>query len=299
MQEKLFGGENGGSYRWEAPLNSYNDLEKLHYSTISVDSASTNKLVSLAQDIFKDILEVRLKGTWWWSLGMTFDLIKLRGAERIFYDMYDYPEKLHNLMSFLRDENLAKLDFLESSGLLTLNNDGSYVGSGGFGYTTELPQPDFDGTRVRCCDLWGFAESQETCTISPAMFEEFVFQYQLTLLRKFGLNNYGCCEPLHSRWNIIERIPRLRRVSVSPWADISEMADYLGNRFVFSRKPNPVVVATPSLDEDAVRKDIRKTLRATKGCVLELILKDTHTICNNPSNIIRWCRITKEEVGAL
>lgn len=90
------------------------------------------------------------------------------------YDTFDYPDELHRLMAFLRDGHLAKLDFLESNGLLCLNNDGTSVGSGGFGWTHELPQPDFFG-RVRLCDMWGFAESQETVGISPKMFAEFIF----------------------------------------------------------------------------------------------------------------------------
>jgi hypothetical protein len=37
------------------------------------------------------------------------------------------------------------LDFLEKNNLLSLNNESTYVGSGGFGWTHELPQKDFDG----------------------------------------------------------------------------------------------------------------------------------------------------------
>jgi hypothetical protein len=48
-------------------------------------------------------------------------------------------------MGFLRDGHLAKLDFLERNRLLSLNNDGTYVGSGGFGWTRELPAADFSG----------------------------------------------------------------------------------------------------------------------------------------------------------
>ncbi|MFH1614308.1 MAG: hypothetical protein ABIG61_04390 [Planctomycetota bacterium] len=81
---------------------------------------------------------------------------------------------------------MAKLDFLEKNGLLSLNNDGNYVGSGGFGWTDELPAKGFDEKRVRCSDMWGFAESQETVGVPTDMFEEFVFQYQLPLLERFG-----------------------------------------------------------------------------------------------------------------
>jgi hypothetical protein len=121
-------------------------------------------------------------------------------------------------MSILRDGSLAVLDSLASRNLLSLNNGGEYVGSGGFGWSDQLPQPDFNG-QVRTVDMWGFAESQETVAISPDMFEEFVFPYQLPLLERFGLNCYGCCEPLDKRWHIVKQLPRLPRISVSPWAD--------------------------------------------------------------------------------
>ncbi len=77
-------------------------------------------------------------------------------------------------MAFLRDGTLSMLDFLENNDLLTLNNDGTYIASGGFGWTTELPQKDFSG-RVRTMDLWGFGEEQSTIGVSPKMFEEFRF----------------------------------------------------------------------------------------------------------------------------
>jgi hypothetical protein len=294
MQETKIGGGNGGAYRWESPLKDYGDMDKLRFPQIEVDYQSSERLVEIADSIFGDLLTVRLKGNWWWTLGMTWTLINLRGLEQMMLDMYDYPEELHRLMAFLRDGHLAKLDFLEGSGLLSLNNDGTYVGSGGFGYTEELPQPDFEG-RVRTLDIWGFAESQETVQVSPTMFAEFIFPYQAAILERFGLNCYGCCEPLDQRWDIIRTIPRLRRVSVSPWADLSFMADRLGTGYIFSWKPNPAYLAVPRLDEDLVRNQLREGLRIIRDCPVEIIMKDNHTIGNNPENVVRWCQIAKEE----
>jgi len=299
MHETKIGGENGGSYVWDAPLKSYDDLGKLHYPQIFVDYEATNKLLSLAERILGDSLMVRLKGKWWWTLGMTWTLINLRGLEQAFFDMYDYPNELHQLMSILRDGTLAKLDFLEENGLLSLNDDGTYVGSGGFGYTRELPQEDFDGKTVRTQDMWGFCESQETSTVSPDMFGEFVFPYQLPILERFGLNCYGCCEPLDKRWHIVKNIPRLRRVSVSPWSDLADMADKLGDRYIYSMKPTPVDLAIPSLNEERVRAKLRRALQITRNCRVEIIMKDNHTIGNNPQNVIRWCQIAREEAEAI
>ncbi|MEN3188843.1 MAG: hypothetical protein ABDK94_08730, partial [Atribacterota bacterium] len=236
LQERVIKTEERGSYRWEPPLRNYREMSKLRFPEIHIDEEASQKILELAQEVFGDILIVRRKTVWWWTLGMTWTLVNLRGLEQMMVDMYDHPQELHELMTFLRDGHLRKLDFLEQHNLLSLNNDGTYVGSGGFGYTHELPQPDFDGLHVRTMDMWGFAESQETVSVSPAMFEEFVFPYQYEILKRFGLNCYGCCEPLHPRWKVVQRFPRLRRISVSPWADLRKMAEYLGENYIYSMK---------------------------------------------------------------
>ena len=230
---------------------------------------------------------------------MTWTLVNLRGLEQIMFDIYDYPDQLHQLMGILRDGTLAKLDFLEENGLLSLNNDGTYVGSGGFGYTRELPQKDFDGKTIRTRDMWGFCESQETTTFSPEMFAEFIFPYQLPILERFGLNCYGCCEPLDKRWYVVKNAPRLRRVSVSPWANLADMADKLGEQYIYSMKPHPGDLAVPSLNEERIRSELRRALQITRNCRVEIIMKDNHTIANNPQNVIRWCQIAREEAEAI
>ena len=289
MHEVKTGGEHGGSYIWDAPLKSYDDLPNLRFPQIIVHEADTRRALALAHETLGDILLVRLKTAWWWTLGMTWTLVNLRGLTQIMYDMSDYPDELHRLMAFLRDGHMAKLDFLEGNGLLSLNCDGTYVGSGGFGWTRELPQPGFEEGHVRARDMWGFAESQETVGVSAAMFAEFVFPYQLPILERFGLNCYGCCEPLDKRWHIVEKIPRLRRVSVSAWASIPAMAEMLGGRFIFSWKPNPAYLAMESFDEDLIRNELRDAMRICRahGCSMEVIMKDCHTIRNDPRRVVR------------
>jgi len=298
MHETRTGGQGGGSYVWDAPLKSYADLERLHFPQIVVDYEATDRVLGLARETLGDLLSVRLKTTWFWSVGMTRTLINLRGLAQIMYDMFDHPDGLHRLMAFLRDGHQARLDFLEQNGLLSLNNDGSYVGSGGFGWTHELPQPDFDG-HVRTRDLWALAESQETVGISPHMFAEFVFPYQLPLLERFGLSCYGCCEPLDKRWPIVAQIPNLRRVSVSPWSERAQMAERLGDRYIYSMKPSPTDLAMDTFDEERIRAELRAALRATRDCRVEVIMKDNHTIRNDPQRVVRWVQIARQEAEAL
>lgn len=225
---------------------------------------------------------------------MTWDFIKIRGLENLMLDMLVYPDWVHRMMDFLSTSVHRRLDFLEGNGLLALNTGGAYVGSGGFGWTSQLPGPDFDPGKVRTRDMWGFAESQETVGIDPEAFREFIFPYQKAILERFGLNCYGCCEPMDPRWHIVQEIPRLRRVSVSPWASIPKMTDFLADRYIFSMKPSPTPLSFPTLDEASVRKKLREDLKSTRDCHVEVIMKDNHTLGKNPMNAVNWCRIAME-----
>ena len=299
LKETRVGGEMGGTsaIRWESPVKGMEDLQKLHFPTIQVDRELTQSLFDLAESVLGDRLKVRIKTFWWWSLGMTLDLALLRGLGQIMYDLIENPELIHKLMGLLSDGTLHLLDQLEEQNLLSLNTDG-YVGSGGLGYTHELPQPDFKG-KVRPIDMWGFAESQETTSISPKMFGEFILPYQLPILERFGLNCYGCCEPLDKRWDSVSKVPRLRRVSVSAWANWANMAEKLGDRYVFSMKPSPAELAMDHFDEEKIRQDLREAFRITRNCHVEVIMKDNHTIRNEPQRLIRWVQIAKEEAQNL
>jgi hypothetical protein len=292
--------DDQGSYVWDSPIKNYEvDYPKLRFPVISIDHARTEKIREVAEEIFGGILRVRIKGVWWWTLGMTWDFIKLRGLENLMTDMLLQPKWVHAQMDFLCQALHRKLDFLESQGLLSLNTEGSYVGSGGFGWTTQLPGRDFDSTRVRTIDMWGFAESQETVGVSPEMFNEFILPYQKTILERFGLNCYGCCEPLDNRWRFLASIPRLRRVSVSPWSDVARMAELLGREYVFSLKPSPVPLAESTLNLHDLRLELRRHLKEARDCRVEVIMKDNHTLGKNPQNAVQWVRMALEEAKNL
>lgn len=285
--------DDRGSFTWDPPLKSYEDFDKLRMPEITVDPEATRIKKDLAEDTFGGILRVYRKNYWWWSLGMTYQFVLLRGLENLMYDLYDEPENVHKLMRFLTDCTLRKLEFLEREGLLSVNHDNDFIGSHSHGFTTQMP-PVQHGV-VTPMNMWGFCESQETVSVSPDMFAEFVFPYQLEIAQKFGLNYYGCCEPLHNRFSIIRKIPRLRKISASPWADLDQMRELLGQRYVMSIKPNPAYIAVENPDWDLVRSELKRIFAATRGCVRELVMKDLNTIGNNPEHVKTWCRIAKEE----
>lgn len=291
------GGEDGGSYIVDPAIMDYEtDLPKVKFPEIVIDETASNTMLNLAHEVFDGILTVRRKNTWWWTLGMTWDYINLRGLDNLMMDLILAPDKVHATMKLLSDGYLQRLDWFEQNGLLASNTEGTYVGSGGFGWTSELPKAaDIEGS-VPTMDMWGFCESQETVGVSPDMFAEFILPYQLPILERFGLNCYGCCEPIDVRWEYVKKIPRLRRVSSSPWANKAAMAEQLGRDYIISVKPSPTSLADAKMDEDTVRRELCDTLSAAKGCVVELMMKDNHTLGGNPNNICRWVEIAREEI---
>ncbi len=115
-------------------------------------------------------------------------------------------------------------------------------------------------------------------------------------MERFGLSCYGCCEPLDPRWYLLKDIKGLTRVSVSPWADVNRMAEFLGKEFVYSRKPSPTPLADPKPDWDKLRAEMREFLKATRDCHVEIIMKDNHTLGKNPENASHWCGMAREEI---
>ena len=292
---ELLGGEDNGSYTWNPPLDDYAKLSMLRPYEITVDMGKSHALMALISDTFEPFLIPKQHTDYWWSLGMTRELIMLRGMEQLMLDFYVYPDRVKEVMAFLRDSNMKKLDILEGRNLLSFNGDDTYIGSGGFGYTNQLTATCSDGA-VSCGNMWGFAESQETVGVSPDMFEEFIFPYQLPILERFGLNAYGCCEPLDIRWHVVKKIPRLRRVSISRWCEPERAAQLLQGNYVYSYKPNPSYLARHEMEQDAVRRELEQVLTAAHdcGCRLEIIMKDNHTLGKNPENALRWCSIARE-----
>jgi hypothetical protein len=148
--------------------------------------------------------------------------------------------------------------------------------------------------------MWGFCESQETVGVSPRLFEKFVFAYQLPILERFGLNIYGCCEPLDSRFDIIQRIPRLRKVTVSPWSNPEKMAERIGSRYIYTRKVNPADIAGTEIDEGRIHRELQSTFRAASrnNCRVEVLMRDVLTLSWNPDNIIRWVQVARKAAEA-
>lgn len=284
-----------GAWAYDPPLKDPADFSKLRVPEIEVDEEQTNKNYEAVAEAIGDILEVKINKNIPIGINQHCIYADLRGLEQMYWDLYDRPKFVEDLMEFLTQGKLELFKYVEKEGYLELNNVGSMY------YTDELPQKDFSG-KVRLRDLWGRSESQEFIGTSPEMFEKFLLRYQIQLLDLFGLNDYGCCEPLTDRLELIKKIPRLRRVNINeaaPETNLEIAADSLGDNYILSLRINPTIVSTERFDEKEVQRYMKERLAPVRDCILEVRLHGVRTTNNRPERLGAWSRITRELIKQL
>jgi hypothetical protein len=52
-------------------------------------------------------------------------------------------------------------------------------------------------------------------------------------------------------------------------------------------------------DEERIRIELRDAFQKTRDCRVEVIMKDNHTIRNDPRRVVRWVQIAREEAEDL
>ena len=160
-------------------------------------------------------------------------------------------------------------------------------------YAEELEDPAPNRTGVKRKQLWGYMAAQEFTAVSPAMHDEFLLQYQIPILKEFGLASYGCCEDLTNKIDILRQIPNLRRIAVSPFADAKKCAEQIGTDYVISYRPSPADMVSYGWDEDRIRKILTRDLEACKGTFVDITLKDVETVEKDPNRVREWVKLTR------
>ena len=264
--------------------------EIVHNRTVGVDHEATQREFDEMSELFGDILNVRKRGVRGFGIAAIDVFIQWRGIEQMMLDMVDRPKWLHRFFELMTESEIDAARQLEAMGVLECNNGNNGVGSGGLGATDELPADGFDGTHVRLRDMWGFSTTQIFSEVSPAMHDEFAIQYEAKFLDLFGLNCYGCCEPLHKKVDLVRKLPRVRRLSMSPFVDWVEGAEQIGGDMIYSAKPQPSYLAAKTWDLDLCRREIITILDAAKanGCIVEFVLNSTLTSNNEPWRYDEW-----------
>lgn len=282
-----------GAYRMTNVFETERDVDKIiTHPKPGVDWEDTEKRYQQLCELYDGILRVEKRGRdfFWFAPMDTF--IQWRGIEEMFVDLVERPAWVHEALERITTGWENNVKELERRGALSPGHGNTMLGSGGYGFTDELPQTGAAGERVRAKDLWARAATQIfTDAVSPAMHEEFAIRYEKRLLEHFGLSCYGCCEPLHNKMNVVRTIGNLRRVSMSPWVDIDKAAEEVGCDYVYTHKPNPTIVSMEQWQPELAEADLRHALERTRDNVLEINLQDLHTVRGEPRRLTEWTRL--------
>ncbi len=273
------------SHHYEDVLKDESALEAFHDPVITADPVQDVQNVAFAEEVLGDILHVSLRGH-----GIYYapwdQIARLRGVEPILTDIYDRPEYLHKIIGLFTRAMASEMDQMEALWLYDPRRISLHCTPGEF-----TPEPQRELRPYGCRDIWFRTMAQMFSSISPAAHDEFDVQYSLPLAARCAHTYYGCCEPLSDRLHIIKQYPNLRKIGVSPWADVEASAEQIGGNYVLSRKPNPANVAITT-DPEVIRKEITETasLCLKYGCPCDITLKDVSTVSYRPQNLIVWAR---------
>jgi hypothetical protein len=280
------------SHNYQNQFQSFDDLEKIVMPKVSEDKVETKRRLDKAAWLFDGILPVREEGWGYDPYCSCWDPIAMwMSIEGILYGVIDQPDLMHAVIDRVVKGYMTMFDQLEEQSLLYKYPQATVHTTGA--WTNDLPSSGFDETKPRTKDLWMYAMAQCFATMSSGMFEEYEIDHLLPLFSRFGLVYYGCCDPLQDRIDAVFRIPNLRKISVSPWADREKMAERIGQKYVISNKPNPAFVAGSVFNGEQVQKDLEKTKKICErtGSPVEFILKDISTVRHEPLRLKQWGEI--------
>ncbi|MFI4911706.1 MAG: hypothetical protein ACIAQZ_08580 [Sedimentisphaeraceae bacterium JB056] len=279
------------SRHFNVQITNPEDIEKITMPEVIHHSDQTEENYNCMKKIFDGIIPVRKEGiSWLWYTPWDM-LIRWWGVEQAMMDMVLRPEMVHAAVERMVDNYIHRIDQYERLGLLTLDNTNHRVGSGGYAYTSELASGEPDWPQAKTKQLWGCSNAQIFSEISPEMHWEFAVKHDLRWLEKWGMNYYGCCEPLDKKIDVLRNIPNLRKISMSPWIDVDNAAKQMGTDYVFSYKFNPAFMAESQWDSTRVEKELSDILERTKGCHVEVILKDISTVRYEPKRLWDYAAI--------
>ena len=289
-------------YHFECPIKDLTQgFDMVKPAAFGLNRESTLAEKNVLEETFGDILPVVIRSGTFGNNYLTQKLLRLMSMETFFLAMYDCPDKLHALMALLRDNAIRMARWAEQEGLLVINNGNQTSCGTCFNFTTLLPKAPVAPGKAKLSDMWSGMDSQETVGVSPELFHEFCFPYYRDLAAMYGLVYWGCCEPADPIWETsLSKLPNLKAVSISRWANQAFMAEALaGTGIVYSRKPNPNLLGVDvQLNEEAWAREIRETLEVTAGknIPLEFVVRDVYSMHGNLDKPRRAVEIARREI---
>lgn len=269
-------------------------LEQMHNMVVTPRPDLDAERMEMARELLGGIMNPRLIGMTYNYFAPWDDLVQYHGVENTYIDLIDRPEFMHAMIDKYIDIHLDYLDQLEKYDLLGDFRQAKLHCTAS--HTTLLPHKE-EGEHITTQDMWTRAIAQPFGSCSPEDYHDFEIAHMDRVMQRFGLVYYGCCEPLDHVIPYLKKYPKVRKIGVSPFADIELCAEQIGKDYVLSRKPHPAYVAN-RFSADVVRGELRQTedICTKYGCSYDYTLKDISTVDHDPRHIFEWARVITEEL---
>ena len=206
--------------------------------------------------------------------------VRMRGLEKLMLDVFDAPERVHELMDIITSAFEQHHRNREQKGWLNVvpSSDGRYTQVGFRVHCAHIPS-DYDPTKPLLRHEWTYISAQTSSGLGPEMFAEFVHPYNVRLARYFSNQTvyYHGCEQLDHKLDVLSTLPNLRRFHVSPWSSMEAAREKFQGRVVLEAHAHPgrVFFSYSSLE---MKEEVERLVRAAEGVPLDLNLSDIHSV---------------------
>ena len=292
------GKQRAGSFIFNPAIVKDEDINKFVKPFHRVNEEKTKEIFDKTSEILKGIMPVvvdRSPVYTLWNADISTQLAYIRGLEGMMWDMVDRPEWLHKIVSFM-SENIADVqNTAEIAGDFTLYCQDNQS----MPYARDLPRPSADTAPAERSKIWTFCASQETAAVSPEMWEEFILNYQKPTYSKYGLLSYGCCEDMTHKFPIVKReMKNLRRVAVTPWADMRSCSEQLGSDYIMAWRPSPTDMVAVDFDPERTKKVTREAFRLARENKnhIDVTLKDVETVSGKLDSVKNFVKAVRDVI---
>ena len=289
------------SKHFDPVLFNMDDVEKIKTPVVEYDETTTMERFNLLNDIFRDIMPVKLFGRCHFRCTLMDDIMTRTGIDEGMTHLAMEPEFMHALAEKYIDAQIARIKQYEKLGILSSNNNSKNIGNNCIGFTSDLPPPPESGIGARIADIWGENADQIMTSVSPAMTQEFAFDHEKKWASLFPLHSYGCCERLDNKLDLLTlSFPNLRKVSSSPFSNLETAIEQLGNRYVISFKPNSVYLVGDKPNMDILREEFKAACELAQKYEVNLVfnMKTLINLNGEPRRLWQWCDMAYEMIQA-
>ncbi len=272
-----------GGFRYQHPIETPEDYERIRIPTYTYDREATERAASRMNELLGDAMPMRITGSPPLGPQLSVYLEQLRGMGPMMEDMAFRPELVHRAMGKLTEAVFRAQRAAEDAGLLTTNHHEPMFCSDALG------DPAADGP-AQLHNLWVAANSQEFDQVSPPMQEEFLLSYQQVLFQQFGAVQYGCCEDLTTKTDIVLRIPNLRIFVSSFWTNLDTVIEACGKDYTIMWRQSSTQVTMPD-DLEEHRRHIEAGLKRLQGHPYQVVLRELETLFGRPERLRDWAKL--------